>query len=154
MQSSTFRVISGLITLLLLAALIGVVVLTMRSQPATLVLPTPAPQPTLTPTATPPLTVTLGAELNVAPGGYAIKLPIGYNLDLQGSAVKLSDTVSKTLTAAFWLDGGPVTSFVGGDTPTLAAAFAQYTRNFCRSERFRGRTGDPYVGGRRRCPVG
>lgn len=127
MRSLSFRVISGLITLLLLVLLVTVVLMTVRSQPATLILPSPTVRPTATATATNTPIVSLGAELRVATGGYAFRLPEGYRIDLQEQTAGLfALETTNTLTSSIVLSGGEAGQITAVSAPTLADAFEQY----------------------------
>lgn len=90
MQSTAFRFVSVIVTLLLAAALAGLVALTLRSQPAITIEPLPTSTPTTTPTPTATPFETLGADLISLEGGYRFQPLLGYEVTMQGAAATLS----------------------------------------------------------------
>jgi hypothetical protein len=95
-QSSAFRILSAVITLLLIAALAALILLTLRSQPTVTLQPAPTASPTHTPTVTVTPFQTLGADLIVPEGGYRFQPLLGYAVTMQGAAVALTQPLSDT----------------------------------------------------------
>lgn len=100
MQSSAFRILSTVITIILIVALTGLILLTLRSQPTVTIQPAPTASPTRTPTATPTPFQTLGADLIVPDGGYRFQPLLGYAVTMQGAAVALTKSLSGTVASA------------------------------------------------------
>ncbi len=96
MRSSSFRAVSAGITLLLLVALIGLIGLTLRSQPAVTIRPAPTPTRTATPTLTPTPMPVADVRLVASTGGYRVQPPPGYEVAMQGAAITLTRIVSAT----------------------------------------------------------
>lgn len=96
MRSSSFRAVSAGITLLLLVALIGLIGLTLRSQPAVIIRPAPTPTRTATPTVTPTPMPVADVRLIASTGGYRVQPPPGYEVAMQGAAITLTRIVSTT----------------------------------------------------------
>lgn len=96
MRSVRFRVIAAGITLLLLVGLIGVIGLTLRSQPAVTIRPAPTPTPTATPTGTPTPMPIVDVSLVSSAGGYRVQPPPGYEVASQGAGMTLTRVVSAT----------------------------------------------------------
>ncbi|MBK8046404.1 MAG: hypothetical protein IPK16_04285 [Anaerolineales bacterium] len=92
MQSTRFRVVTGLIILALLAALAAAVIWTAQNTPSVVALPTPAPSPTPspTPTATSAPQAMPDTEIQVDSGGFAFQPPAGYTVNLAGADVVLT----------------------------------------------------------------
>lgn len=101
MQSVRFRMIAAGITLLLLVGLIGVIGLTLRSQPAVTIRPAPTPTPTATPTVTPTPMPVVDVSLVSLAGGYRVQPPPGYEVASQGATMTLTRIVSTPTEARF-----------------------------------------------------
>ena len=124
MQSRAFRVVSGLIIVLLIAALAGAVGWTVQTQPSTLVLPTPLPTQTPTPTSTP--SVAMGAPVAVEPGGFRFVPPAEYALRLLPERAELAADYGPAMAAPrFGLAGGLLATLALTDSAPLAAILAQ-----------------------------
>lgn len=104
MQSTSFRVVWAVVTLVLLAALAGVVRAVWINNPAGVTgaahLPAPTPQmpvvvatraPSPTPTVAP--TVALGAEQRIRAGGYSFRPPASYVVEVAGSTTMMTSEV-------------------------------------------------------------
>lgn len=100
MQSSTFRMLSAVVTVALLAALAVLIMLTLRNQPTVTIRPAPTASlpPTITATATP--FQTLGADLIAPDGGYRFQPLLGYAVTMQGAAVALTKPLTNTAASA------------------------------------------------------
>jgi hypothetical protein len=132
--NSSQRIITGLVTTLLLAALAGVIWLTLRSQPGSVaVLPTPAPATSIV-TSTlaggAPVTVTMDATATPALAGmlaleglnFVFRPPLGYQMGVQRDYVTLE--APETDAAPLWLalanpaePGLPLTDLLPGLLP-------------------------------------
>ncbi|GIV78494.1 MAG: hypothetical protein KatS3mg050_2888 [Litorilinea sp.] len=147
MQSTSFRLISTIITLLLLLALLGVIGLAVRTTPAmtlgqvlgaTPVTSTPRSRPTATSpdaraTRTPPLAqeIALGPVAQVADGGFSFRPLPDYTLTFSDDSATLTagSTSAPGQDALFSLRGGPVTRFIttslpSPELPTILEAYA------------------------------
>ena len=112
-MNSSQRIITGLVTTLLLAALAGVIWLTLRSQPGSVAdLPTPAPATAImssTLTGGAPGTVTIDATATPALAGmlaleglnFVFRPPLGYQMGVQRDHVTLE--APETGAAPLWL---------------------------------------------------
>ncbi len=124
MQSSAFRILSAVVTVLLSVALAGLILLTLRNQPTVTIQPAPTASPTQTPTVTATPFQTLGADLIVPEGGYRFRPLLGYAVTLQGAAVALthalSDAAASVSTATIGLETRP--QGVSGARPNQSLA--------------------------------
>ncbi len=154
MQSTSFRLISVAVTILLLAGLALVVRLALRNNPTTLpiVALTRAPatfkaeKPILSTTATPTPTVhsqipankqiELAALRNVDAGGFAFRPLIDYTVELQAGSVNMLPQNS-TAADAFLLSGGPPSQFATQTAQTLETIFDQYVNFYAQKDNFR-----------------
>ena len=121
MQSSAFRIVSVIVTLLLVTALVGLVMLTLRSQPAVTIQPLPTATPTTVPTPTATPFETLGADLVSPEGGYRFQPMLGSDVTFQGAAVTLSRVLTDVVAGAT-TDASPLlASTIAFDTLPLAS---------------------------------
>ncbi|HHW84595.1 MAG TPA: hypothetical protein GX400_00110 [Chloroflexi bacterium] len=134
MQSSTFRVLSAVVTVVLIGALAALIQLTLRSQPTMTIQPAPTASPTATPTATATPFQTLGADLIVPEGGYRFQPLLGYAVTMQGAAVALSRPISATAAittvATIGLEARPLAAFGVRPNQPLADVLMQVARPF------------------------
>ena len=153
--SSSFRLISSIVTLLLLVALIGVTLLALRNpaypaaavatnqvQPTVANAPTQLPALALTPTPAPTLTLptpptlpTLGEITRVAEGGFIFQPLINYTLEQAGGSVNLhmGDAGQET---AFLLRGGHPRDFAQSSSGKLTDLFSQFIAFYAQQDNF------------------
>ena len=165
MQSTILRIAGAVITLLLLAALIAVVVLTLRTEHVAIPTATPRPQPTSTETtgsiagfesttgaATPKSSVTSSAaqetvesiavdlpdgSVRVEAGGFAYKSDPAFTASQSGPSVTLtSEAVADDLAPIFLLSSGPHDQFVDPKHETLDEAFDHFVTFFAGQDNF------------------
>ncbi len=120
-QSTAFRFVSVIVTLLLAAALVGLVVLTLRSQPAVTIEPLPTSTPTTVPTPTATPFETLGADLISLEGGYRFQPLLGYEVTMQGAATTLLRRLKDALDGEANNDVNPQASTIALDVFPLAS---------------------------------
>lgn len=152
MQSSSFRLVSAVVTLLLLAGVIGVILLVLRRAPTA---PPTARPPLLSPTAatslemgsapstllvtpTAPIAQTqLGATatISVPAGGFTFTALPDYALERTASAATLT---SKT-GAIFLLRGGSPEQLSSAQTTELDAMFEQFVAFYASRDNFQSR---------------
>lgn len=128
MQSSAFRILSAVITLLLIAALAALILLTLRSQPTVTLQPAPTASPTHTPTVTVTPFQTLGADLIVPEGGYRFQPLLGYAVTMQGAAVALTQPLSDTAATGTAATGTATTDTAATDTAASSATIGLEAR--------------------------
>jgi len=151
-QSSSFRLVSAVVTLLLLAGVIGVIVLVLRTAPTA---PLTARPPLLSPTAaTPletgnapsPLLITstasiaqtqLGASaaISVPAGGFAFTPLPDYALERMASAATLTSKAG----AIFLLRGGAPEQLSSAQTTELDVMFEQFVAFYASRDNFQSR---------------
>jgi len=158
--STSFRLISTVVTILLLVGLVLVVRLTLLSNPMTVsnVARTIAPvttnldRPTSPPSATPralaraALSSTVAFELagvqQVETGGFSFRPLIGYTLELQNGSVNMlspTENVSGATSAAreaFLLSGGVREQFAPAAATSLEEIFEQYVNFYAEKDNF------------------
>ena len=147
MQSSSFRLVSTLVTVVLLAAMVSVVVLVLRTVPAAPAsvrqsLPASAPrtekEPQAVPTPTPgvdQLNTAADAAVQIAAGGFAFSRLPGFTLERTETAATLT---SKT-GAIFLLRGGTPAQLSSAQTTELAAIFEQFVTFYANRDNFQSR---------------
>ena len=138
-QAASFRMISTIVSILLLAALVLVILLAFRDNSTTAlqILPTRTPvatraiaesQPTAAPVtpAPQPLRPAFGQPRRVESGGFAFRPLTGYVLELAGTSATLdAGSEGPAEGAMFILSGGAPTDFITDTTTTLDDAFRQ-----------------------------
>ncbi len=144
MQSTSFRLVSALITLLLLAGLIWVVILVVRTAPST----TGTREATLRPT-TPPLqtghtllvatqTTTRAAQPNqqrVDAGGFTFVPVAAYALELTATSATLTSEAG----SIFLLRGGPPEQLSSAPTTDLDELFDEFVAFYASRDSFASR---------------
>jgi len=130
-QLFVYRILSVTVTLLLTTALVVLVLLTLRSHPATLIVAPPTPiATTLPPPTAPP---SLGAEIGVDRAGYKFQLPPGYAVTVQDSAAKLTGLVPDVLGASsIVVDAGSNAAWGLRAGQALEEVLAQYVDRLAR----------------------
>ncbi len=127
MQSPFYRILSVAITLLLMAALVTLVMLTLRSQPAAVIVPAPTATATDVPTATPTPFLTLGAEIVVDAAGYQFQPLPGYTVSVLDSVAKLNRTAEDLSSpSSIIMNAGANAAFGMRAGQTLEDVLAQY----------------------------
>lgn len=153
MQSSSFRLISAVVTLLLFLGMIGVVVLVMRTAPAVSMAPSallpsattvtpqadreqPAAMALVTPTAelaqTHPSATT---TISVTAGGFRFAPLADYTLERTASAATLTSQSG----AIFLLRGGTPAQLSSAQTDELDAIFEQFVTFYANRDNFQSR---------------
>ena len=135
MQSTSFRLVSAMITLLLLAGLIWVVVLVVRTAPAATTVRTLTLRPTLAASLT-SRTVAVGTDTSghqrVAAGGFTFAPVPAYELDLTATSATLA---SKTGTI-FLLRGGPPEQLSSALSTDLDELFDEFVAFYASRDNF------------------
>ncbi len=127
MQPSFYRILSVAITLLLMAALVTLVMLTLRSQPAAVIVPAPTATATDVPTVTPTPFLTLGAEIVVDAAGYQFQPLPGYAVSVLDSVAKLTRTAEDLPSpSSIIMNAGANAAFGMRAGQTLEDVLAQY----------------------------
>ena len=145
MPSSLFRLVSTLITLLLLAALLGVVSFVLRTAPAAPInprasLPTPLTDRTPSPTPTsasvePPVAERSPAAVQIAAGGFAFTRLPGFTIDQSAAAATLTSETG----AIFLLRGGTPAQLSSAQSTELAVIFEQFVTFYATRDNFQSR---------------
>lgn len=154
MQSTSFRLISVVVTILLLAGLALVVRLALRNNPTTLPLQTPTrtavvlqpEKPTLPTTETPTPAVLsqtpavsqleFASTRRIDEGGFSFRPLADYTVELQAGSVNMRPQNSLAADA-FLLSGGPPGQFATQTAQTLEDIFDQYVNFYAQKDNFR-----------------
>lgn len=143
MQSTSFRLVSAVITLLLLVGLIGVVVVILDTAPRTAfvreqrLLPTVSFSPIDNSTSAAPTRVLTpdAGQHRVASGGFGFTSLLGYDLDLTTTAATLT---SKT-GAIFLIRGGPPEHLSSSQLADLDTMFDEFVAFYANRDNFQSR---------------
>ncbi|MCX6044764.1 MAG: hypothetical protein NT075_06590 [Chloroflexi bacterium] len=154
MQSTSFRLISVAVTILLLAGLALVVRLALRNNPTTAPILVPTRTPTTFKSETPTLATTtmltspvlsqvpddqpieLATRRNVDAGGFSFQPLTDYTAEVQAGSVNMLPQNSGA-DDAFLLSGGPPGQFATQTAQTLEDIFDQYVNFYAQKDNFR-----------------
>lgn len=157
MQSTSFRLVWTLATVVLFGALVWVIRLAWLSNPATLTLPTarqtlqvtptPTPQPTLAQISTAtavPMEIALGGLQSIRSGGFAFRPLIGYALEVSEATVIMQPELNSARTdGLFQLSGGPPEQFTPLTTGGLQAQLRQFAAEYAQANDLQ--VGEPFT---------